>query len=210
MIIRNQTASAMLAATILLAACSPAADTADRAETGETTDTAAAAPVANAPPLLAGFAGLNQVPGALLGQMATDTAPHWARCGDDLVTQVRDADGQPQGFIVARGVNVTVVDSPVTVPRQQQGVTSRKGINLRSNSHVQYFGEGVSHTDISGRTVTNAGWGSELRLSAPLPHWQADEISGAWTATFRPNTVDATEWAARYRAADCAALPPRS
>ena len=212
MISRNHTASFVLAGTILVSACSPAApDPAPSAETAAATAPAATTPTPTAAPaLLAGIAGLDQVPAALVGPMSTETAPYWARCGDDLVAQVLDADGKPQGFIVARGVNITIVDAAIDVPSQQQGTTSRKGINLRSNSHIQYFGEGVSHTDISGRTVTNAGWGNEVRLTAPLPHWRADEVNGTWTAVFRPNTTDAAEWTARYRAADCAALPARS
>ena len=212
MISRNHTACVVFAGTILVSACSPAAKAPDPAPTTETTAAVDAAPAAATavPALLAGIAGLDAVPPALVGQMASDTAPHWARCGDDLVAQVIGPDGKPQGFIIARGVNITLVDAAIDVPSQQQGTTSRKGINLRSNSHVQYFGDGVSHTDISGRTVTNAGWGNEVRLTAPLPHWRADEVKGTWTAVFRPNTTDATEWDARYRAADCAALPARS
>jgi hypothetical protein len=96
------------------------------------------------------------------------------------------------------------------VPSQKAGVTSRLGINLRSSSYVQYFGEGVTRTDISGRQVTKAGWGDEKRLTAPLPFWQAEQAAGAWTAEFRRNAPDAVQWNARYRAADCAALPPKA
>jgi hypothetical protein len=127
-----------------------------------------------------------------------------------MVAEVLGADGKPEGFIVASGVSFTSVDAAIDVPSQQQGVTSRRGINLRSASYAQYFGEGVSHTDISGRTVTKAGWGSELRMTAPLPHWRADETKGSWSAIFRPNTTDTAEWNQRYRAADCAAVPPRA
>jgi hypothetical protein len=211
MINHKHSASFVIAGAILLSACSPSAKAPDPAPTTTTTTTTvetAPAPTAAVPALFAGIAGLDRVPASLVSQMAADTAPHWARCGDDLVTQVIGADGKPQGFIIARGVNFTLVDAAIDVPSQQQGTTSRQGINLRSNSHIQYFGEGVSHTDISGRTVTNAGWGGEVRLTAPLPHWRADEVNGTWSAIFRPNTTDAAEYTARYRAADCTALPP--
>jgi hypothetical protein len=99
------------------------------------------------------------------------------------------------------------VNAAIDVPSQQAGVTVRQGINLRSASHVQYFGEGVSRTDISGRTVTKAGWGAPVNMTAPLPHWRVEEAKGTWTAIFRPNVTDTTEWAARYKAADCAAVP---
>jgi hypothetical protein len=75
--------------------------------------------------------------------------------------------------------------------------------------HRQYFGEGVSRTDISGRKITKAGWGDEVRLTAPLPFWRADEVKGAWQAMFRPNAADAAQWTKRYVAADCAAVPAR-
>jgi hypothetical protein len=202
--------------TLALAACSPsgkAADPAPSTDTAAATATppaaTAAAPAASAPAsLFDGIAGADRVPASLLPQMAADIVPHWTRCGNEMVTQVMGADGKPQGFIVARGVSFTTVDAPIDVPSQQAGVTARRGINLRSNSHIQYFGEGVSRTDISGRTVTKAGWGAEQRLTAPLPFWRAEEAKGAWTAVFRGNAPDAAEWTARYRTTDCAALPP--
>ncbi|MBC7520521.1 MAG: hypothetical protein H7268_05425 [Sandarakinorhabdus sp.] len=76
--------------------------------------------------------------------------------------------------------------------------------------HRQYFGEGVSRTDISGRKVTKAGWGPGVRLTAPLPFWTADEAKTGWTAQFRPNAPDAAVWTKRYLAADCAVVPARS
>jgi hypothetical protein len=198
----------ILSSAAIVSACKPAEKPADLQPTAE-----AAAPVDTTTPsampaLFAGIAGADRVPAALLGQMATETAPHWARCGDEMVAAVVGADGKDQGFIVARNVSFTFVDAPIDVPSQQAGTTTRQGINLRSNSHVQYFGEGVSRTDISGRSITKAGWSGPVRLTAPLPHWRADEIKGAWTAIFRHNATDASEWTARYRAADCAAVPP--
>lgn len=200
---------------LALLACSPgnkAEDPAAKTETAAAPTPAETAP-ADAPAasqLFAGVAGVDGVPAALLPQMIAETAPHWARCGDEMVAEVLNADGKPEGFIVARGVSFTSVDAAIDVPSQQQGVTSRRGINLRSASYSQYFGDGVSHTDISGRTVTKAGWANELRMTAPLPHWRADETNGAWTAIFRPNTTDSDQWQKRYRAADCAAVPAKA
>lgn len=205
--------SLLLVATgaLVVTACKPAEKPAAPAETTEVAAPAAdVAPAAApaAPALFAGIAGADRVPASLIDQMATETARHWARCGDEMVAKVVGADGKDEGFIIARGVSFQSVDAAIDVPSQKAGNTARQGINLRSSSHVQYFGEGVSRTDVSGRTVTKAGWSDPVRLTAPLPHWRADETNGAWTAIFRPNATDAAEWTARYQAADCAAVPP--
>lgn len=195
------------AGAIMAAACSPGEKKAEPAPTA-TVDTAATA-VPAVPALLQGIPGVDRIPPSLLAQIESDTASHWARCGDDLVARVVGADGKDQGFIVARSPSFQFVDTPIDVPSQQRGVTARQGINLRSNTHVQYFGEGVSRTDISGRTLTKAGWGEERRLTAPLPFWRADQVNGAWVAEFRPGATDAGEWSQRHQAADCAAVPQR-
>jgi hypothetical protein len=201
---------------LALIACSPGGKTEDPAASTEgaaataTAEPAPAGAAAVAKPLFEGVAGVDGVPASLLPQMVAETAPHWARCGDEMVAEVLGADGKSEGFIVARGVSFTSVDAAIDVPSQKQGVTSRRGINLRSTSYVQYFGEGVSRSDISGRNVVKAGWGDELRMTAPLPHWRADEANGTWQAVFRPNTTDSDQWKQRYRAADCAAVPPKA
>lgn len=213
--------TAIFAATgsLAIAACSPGGKAGDPATTAEATSEATTPSAAPAEPaavvaapagLFDGIAGVDRVPAGLLPQMATDTAPHWTRCGAEMVTEVMSADGKPEGFVIARGLSFAFVDAAIDVPSQKVGVTSRRGINLRSDTHARYFGEGVSHTDISGRTVTRAGWGAEVRLTAPLPHWRADEVNGAWQATFRPNATDGATWPQRYRAADCASLPPQT
>lgn len=209
MMTRKQTTLMSLATgAMILSACKPAEKPADPAATAETTAPAeATAPAAN-PPIFDGIAGVDAVPPALIEQMASETAPHWARCGSEMVAKVIGADGKDEGFIIARGVSFQTVAAAIDVPSQQAGVTTRTGVNLRSASHAQYFGEGVSRTDISGRTVTKAGWSDVKRLTAPLPHWTATETAGTWSATFRPNVTDGKQWAARYQAADCAALPP--
>lgn len=209
---RNRT-TLMLLATVamVVSACKPAEKpaepTADAAAPAADVATAVATAPAAVPALFDGIAGVDRVPASLLATMAAETAPHWARCGAEMVTKVMTADGKEEGFIVARGVQFTFVDAAIDVPSQQAGVTARQGINLRSNSYVQYFGEGVSHTDISGRTVTKAGWSASKPLAAPLPHWRADQTNGNWTAIFRPNVTDGSEWTARYKAADCTAVP---
>ena len=81
------------------------------------------------------------------------------------------------------------------MPSQKAGVTSRLGVNLRSSSYVQYFGEGVTRTDISGRKLVKAGWGDEKRLTAPLPFWQGEQTNGIWTAAFRRNALEHVEHA---------------
>jgi hypothetical protein len=192
---------------IMVSACKPAEKPAAPAVTTEATAPAEAAVNAALPPLFVGIAGVERVPEALLTPMAIDAGPHWARCGDTMVARVVGSDGKDEGFIVARGVSFTSVDAAVDVPSQQAGVTARQGINLRSASYVQYFGEGVSRTDISGRTITNAGWSEVKPLTAPLPHWRADQTNGSWVSIFRPNVTDSAEWAARYKAADCAVVP---
>lgn len=195
----------------VVTACKPAEKPAEPAATAEApvVDMAApAAPAADAvPALFAGVAGVDRVPATLLASMATETSPHWARCGDEMVAKVVGADGKDEGFIVARGVSFTTVDAAIDVPSQQAGTSARQGVNLRSAAYAQYFGDGISHTDISGRTVTNAGWSNVKRLTAPLPHWRIDQVNGTWQAVFRPNTTDAAAWSARYVAADCAAVP---
>jgi hypothetical protein len=208
MINRNHITLMLLASgAIIVSACKPAEKPAEPAATAEATAPAEqTAPAAN-PALVDGIAGVDLVPPALIEQIASETAPHWARCGNDMVAKVIAADGKDEGFIIARGVSFTSVNAAIDVPSQQAGVTARQGINLRSASHVQYFGEGVSHTDISGRTVTKAGWSAVKPLTAPLPHWRVDQTNGTWTAIFRPNVTDTAEWAARYKAADCAAVP---
>jgi hypothetical protein len=212
---RRLTSGILAGTAMALAACSPggkATDPAPKTETttaATTTATTAAAPAAPAG-LFDGIAGTDRVPASLLPQMAAETAPHWARCGDDMVAEVLGADGKLQGFIVARGVSFTMLDTPIDVPSQKAGVTTRRGFNLRSASYFQYFGEGVTRTDISGRQVTKAGWADEKRLTAPLPFWQAEETGGVWKAEFRRNATDAAEWQQRYRAADCTAVPPRA
>ena len=199
--------------TLALVACSPSGKAADPAPK---TDVAAvpapvdAAPAVAANPMFQGIPGVDRVPASLLPQLASDTAPHWARCGDEMVAEVLGTDGKAEGFIVARGVSFTFVDAPIDVPSQKAGVTSRLGVNLRSSSYVQYFGEGVTRTDISGRKLVKAGWGDEKRLTAPLPFWQGEQANGIWTAAFRRNAPDAAQWAARYRTADCASLPPKA
>lgn len=211
---RNHITLMLLASgAILVTACKPAEKPAASADatvpTVAATDAAtdmATAPAA-LPPLFEGVAGVDRVPEALLTPMATEAAPHWARCGAEMVARVVGADGKDEGFIVARGVSFSFVDAAIDVPSQQAGVTARQGVNLRSASYVQYFGEGVSHTDISGRTVTKAGWSGVKRMTAPLPHWRTDQTNGTWTAIFRPNVTDTAEWAARYKAADCANVP---
>ncbi|PZN96076.1 MAG: hypothetical protein DCF31_04670 [Alphaproteobacteria bacterium] len=127
-----------------------------------------------------------------------------------MVSQVFGPNGRSEGFIVASDVSFQFVEGAIDVPSQQQGVTKRLSINLRSDKYAQYFGEGVERTDISGRTITLAGWSDEQPLTAPLPHWRADEVNGTWTADFRRNAADASTWRERYRAADCAAVPARS
>ena len=208
MITRNHITLMLLASgAMIVSACKPAEKPAEPAATAEATAPAEqTAPAAN-PALVDGIAGVDLVPPALIEQIASETAPHWARCGNDMVAKVVGANGKDEGFIVARGPSFTAVNAAIDVPSQQAGVTVRQGLNLRSASHGQYFGEGVSRTDISGRTVTKAGWGAPVNMTAPLPHWRVEEAKGTWTAIFRPNVTDATEWAARYKAADCAAVP---
>lgn len=202
---------------VVIAGCSPPATT--TATTAKTDTTAPASAVATAPAaatasavpaLFAGIAGVDRVPATLLAQMAADTAPHWTRCGDEMVTQVMSAAGQPEGIIVARALSFQFVDAAIGVPARQAGVTSSTGINLRSNTHQQHFTAGIGRTDASGRRVVEPGWGEEIRVTAPLPFWTATETNGAWTAAFRPNSTDAAAWTQRYRAVDCGAVPPKA
>ncbi len=205
---RNATFAIILSGAALVSACKPADKPGDPAPTAVAAAPVEATEPSVLPALFAGIAGVERVPAELIEQMANETAPHWARCGDEMVARIVGADGKDQGFIIARNVMFTYVDAPIDVPSQQAGVTARQGINLRSNSHVQYFGEGVSRTGIDGRTTTKAGWIGPVRQTAPLPNWRADQTNGVWSATFRASATDAVEWSARHRAADCAAIPP--